>query len=159
MDSSPHGKTWLRGLRNDQLSGLMLVALALLIAWLNLAYPLGSLSEPGPGYMPLALALFLGAVGLAIALRGGASPLLHAVSWIEAPRAALIAAACAFGALALERVGYRITMMALLVFFLGAVERKGPLAVAAVAIGFSFATYFVFSTMLRVPLPGGPWGF
>ena len=56
------------GLRSDQFSGLMLIALALFVAWANREYPLGTLSEPGPGYLPLALAIFLGAMGLLIAL-------------------------------------------------------------------------------------------
>jgi len=50
------------GLRSDQLSGLMLLALALYVGWENRAYPIGTLQEPGPGYMPLLLAVFLGVI-------------------------------------------------------------------------------------------------
>ena len=42
-----------RGLRSDQFSGLMLLALALYVGWENRAYPIGTLQEPGPGYVPL----------------------------------------------------------------------------------------------------------
>ena len=58
------------GLRTDQISGVVFVLIALLTAWENRSYPLGSLSEPGPGYMPLMLAIALGAFGLLVALRG-----------------------------------------------------------------------------------------
>ena len=78
--------------------------------------------------------------------------------WPEATRAFLILIACGVAAYALERIGYRITIAALLVFFLGVLERRHPLAVAAVAIGFSTLTYYFIGTLLRVPLPRGPWG-
>jgi hypothetical protein len=37
-------------------------------------------------------------------------------------------------------------------------ERKKPLAVASVAIGFSLLSYYFIGTLLRVPLPRGPLG-
>ena len=53
-----------RGLRSDQASGLMLVALAVYVGWANRAYPVGTQAEPGPGYMPLLLAIFMGLMGI-----------------------------------------------------------------------------------------------
>ena len=147
-----------RGLRNDQISGLALFALALFVAWENRAYPLGSLIEPGPGYLPLALAVFLGVTGLAIALSGGGSQRFGETRWPELRRALVILVACGFAAIALERLGYRLTMAALLIFFLGVVEHKKPVVVVAVAFGFSLISYLVFATWLRVPLPLGPGG-
>jgi hypothetical protein len=78
--------------------------------------------------------------------------------WPELTRAIVILVTCGFGALALEHLGYRLTVCALLVFFLGVVERKKAWVVASVAIGFSVISYLVFATWLRVPLPRGPWG-
>src|ERR671939_202347 len=106
-------------MRNDQLSGFMLLALAVFVAWENRSYPLGTLSEPGPGYTPLLIAIFLGLTGLLIALRGFTSPRLSEMKWPEARRASVILAACAVATYALEPLGYRITIAALLVFFLG----------------------------------------
>ena len=146
------------GLRSDQVSGLFLLLLALFIAWENRSYPLGSLHDPGPGYLPLALAIFLGVTGMLVAATGGRSVSYAALRWPELVRAGVILLACAFAAFALERIGYRLTMLALLVFFLGVVERKKPFVVATVAIGFSLISYFVFATWLRVPLPVGPGG-
>lgn len=159
QESGEAAERWWRRLRNDQLSGLFLIALALFIGWQNGAYPLGTLQEPGPGYLPLLLAGFMGAMGLLIALRGAKSPLFSSLRWPELKRAIVILVACGFGAIALERLGYRLTVLALLIFFLGVVERKNGFAVVAVAAGFSLISYFVFATWLRVPLPLGPWGF
>jgi len=155
----PNGGQMWGGLKSDQFSGLMLLALALYVGWENRAYPIGTLHEPGPGYMPLLIVVFLGAMGLLIALWGAKSAPLASVHWPEATRAVVILIACGVAIFALERIGYRITVIALLVFFLGALERKRPLPVALVALGFSFASFYIVGDLLRVPLPRSPWGF
>jgi len=148
----------LRRLHNDQLSGLMLLAVGVFAAWQNLGYPLGTLQEPGPGYTPLLLAIFMAVMGLLIAVRGRTSPTLSDTPWPEAKRAVVIMIACAVAIYALEPIGYRITIGALLIFFLGVVERRHPLTVATVAVGFSMGTYYLLAVLLRVPLPRGSWG-
>jgi hypothetical protein len=148
-----------RRLREDQVSGLMLLALALLVGWQNRTYPLGSLQEPGPGYVPLLIAIFLGLTGLLIAVRGAASKPLADTRWPEAKRAALILLACGAATYALEPIGYRITIAALLVFFLGVLERRKPAAVAIVAVVFSLLSFYLLADVLRVPLPRGLWGW
>ncbi len=148
-----------KGLRSDQFSGMLLLALALYVGWENRVYPIGSLQEPGPGYMPLLLSIFLGAMGLLIAFGGRESKPLAAISWLEAKRALVIMLACIVGSFALERLGYRITIIAFLIFFLGVLERRRPLAVLLVSVGFSFITFYVIGDLLDVPLPRSPWGF
>ncbi len=148
-----------RGLRSDRVSGIFLVLLGLFIAWDGRVYPLGTLAEPGPGYMPMLVAVFLVVTGALIAAFGGKSELLSAMPWPEARRALLILIISAAGAFALERIGYRLTMIALLILFLGVVERRSPFAVVAVSLGFSFISYYVFATLLLVQLPLSPWGF
>jgi hypothetical protein len=145
-------------LRNDQLSGLILLALALFVGWQNRVYPLGSLQEPGPGYTPLLVSILLGAVGLLIALQGRTSPRFADSAWPEGRRAVTILVACGVAAYALEPVGYLITIAALLVFFLGVLERRKPLWVATVALGFSLLSYYLIGILLRVPLPAGLLG-
>ena len=147
------------GMKSDQVSGVMLFALAICVWWLNRAFPVGSLSDPGPGYVPLLLAIAFGGIGLMIAVFGGRSEPLLAIRWPEAGRAAVILIASAVATLALERIGYRLSIMVFLVFFLGVVERKRPWVVALVAAGFSLGSFYVIGDLLRVPLPRGPWGF
>ena len=148
-----------RRLRNDQLSGLVLTALGVLVGWENRTYPLGSLQEPGPGYTPMLVAVFLGVIGLLIALQGRDSPRLAESKWPEAARAIVILAACGVATYALESVGYRITIAAMLIFFLGVLERRKPLAVIAVSVGFSLISFYLIGDVLHVPLPRGPWGW
>jgi putative tricarboxylic transport membrane protein len=155
--SAPRGapaSAWWTG---DRVGGLILIAVGALVALETMALPLGTLSRPGAGYAPLICAIVLAALGLLVALRRGGEPVVN-LRWGEARHAALILGAASFAALALERIGFRLTILALLVFLLGVVERRSPLAVAAVAAGVAFGGYYLFWNVLRVPLPIGPFG-
>jgi hypothetical protein len=147
-----------RRLRSDAVAGVMLVLVALLVGWQNRAYPIGNLAEPGPGYMPLMIACALGLFGLLIALRSGTSPLFNAIDWSEGRRGIVMLVACGVAVFTLERIGYRLSMIALMIFMLGVVERKRAMPTLLVAFGFSFLSYYLFATLLKVQLPRGPWG-
>ena len=147
-----------RGVRSDLVAGIVIVLIALLVGWENRVYPVGSLAAPGPGYMPLLIAGALGAFGLLIAVRAGASPLFNTITWSEGRRGIVMLIACGVAVFALERIGYRLTMIALLAFMLGVVERKRPVPTLLVALGFAFFSYYLFATLLKVQLPRGPWG-
>ncbi len=147
------------GLRSDQISGVVLIAIALVVVWFNREFPVGTLADPGPGYVPLLLACTLGGIGLLVAVMGARSQSLADTAWPEATRALIIMGACVAATFALERIGYRLTTAAFLVFFLGVIERKHPLTVVMVSAGFSLASFYVIGVLLKVPLPRGPWGF
>ena len=147
-----------RGLRSDAVAGMVLVLIALFVGWENRAYPIGNLAEPGPGYMPLLIACALGAFGLLIALRSGASPLFNTIAWSESRRGIVMLIACGVATFVLERIGYRLSMIALLIFMLGVVERKRAVPTLLVAFAFSFLSYYLFASLLKVQLPRGPWG-
>jgi predicted Kef-type K+ transport protein len=105
------------------------------------------------------LALALVVFGALVALLGARSPRLRETDWREWRQAAAIFVVCAFAALALERLGYRVTVSAMLLVLLGVVERRGLLVTLACALGLAFGSYYLFDTLLRVPLPRGPYGF
>lgn len=142
----------------DRVAGGCLAVFASFVLWQSRALPLGSLANPGPAYMPVALAALLLIGGLAIAALGGDTPRVGSLAFGEWRHAVAIFAACAFAALALERLGYRLTIALALLFLLGVVERKRPLVAAVFAVIFATGTYFLFDTVLRVVLPRGPFG-
>jgi hypothetical protein len=142
----------------DRVAGAALAIFALLVLWQSRALPLGSLANPGPAYMPVALATLLFLGGVAIAVLGGHAPPIRSLGFGEWRHAVAIFAACAFASLALERLGYRLTVLIVLLFLLGVVERKRPVTALIFAAAFAAGTYFLFDTLLRVPLPRGPFG-
>ncbi len=146
-------------LRSDRIAGGLLAALGVAtLAEALLRLPLGSLADPGPGYAPVILGALLAALGAIITGSGAESPPLGARGWAELPHAARVTGGVVFAVLALEPLGYRLTTLALLLFFLGVVERRSLAATLSVAVAFSFLSHYLFATLLRVPLPTGPWG-
>ena len=51
-----------------------------------------------------------------------------------------------------------LPILIVLLFLLGVVERKRPTVALIFAAAFAAGTYFLFDTLLRVPLPRGPFG-
>lgn len=146
-------------LTRDRVAGVVLLVFSLGVMWETRVLPLGSFHSPGPGYMPMLLAIALATMAILVALGGGDSPGLASLDWSEKKHAFAILAGCGFAALAIERLGFRLTVVILLVFILSVVERKRAAVVAAMALGLSFGTFFLFSSVLKVPLPRGLLGF
>lgn len=134
------------------------MAFAVIIAWETRVLPIGSLARPGPGYLPLLLAAIMAGLGLVIAWRGG-GPRVAELAWPEAGHAIKLLGGCAGAALLLEPLGYRLTIFLLVLFFLGAIERRRPFAAIATALGLSLGSFWLFADLLRVALPRGLWGF
>ena len=146
-------------LTRDRVAGLALLLFSLAVMWEDRVYPLGSVHHPGPGYMPMLLAIVLAAMATLVVLGGGGSPPLGSLRWTEKRHAGSILLGCAFTALAMERLGYRLTVILLVGFLLWVVERMRLAVVIAMALTLSLGTFYVFCTLLRVPLPLGPRGF
>src|ERR687888_383537 len=120
----------------DRVAGIGLALFAALIleeSWRS-RLPLGSLAMPGPAYVPALLAVALLVSGVFIAATGGRAPALAAAGWSEWRHVVAIVAACAFICLALERLGYRLTMALASVFLVGVIERKSPVTTLIFAI-------------------------
>src|SRR5688500_11071713 len=117
------------------------------------------MAEPGPGALPVLLALALLACSIVVFVGGRRGERFADIRWTEWRHAVAILGACAFLALALERLGYRLTIFVALLALVSLVEKKGWIAAIIFAGSFSLGTYFLFNTLLRVPLPKGPFGF
>jgi putative tricarboxylic transport membrane protein len=143
----------------DRVSASVLALFALLVIWESRLLPLGSFRQPGPAYVPVLLASLLLIFGVLLILTAGRAPSLSSLRWTEWRHALAILAACVFAVFAIERVGYRLTMLLVLGFLVKFVERRGWVLSLTFAFSLAFGSFFLFYTLLRVPLPQGPWGF
>jgi hypothetical protein len=146
-------------LTTDRLSGTVLVLFALLVMWESRVLPLGTLRQPGPAFIPILLALLLLIFGIFVVLTGGRTLLLSSIRWTEWRHAVAILAASVFSVFAIERLGYRLTVLLVLGFLVKIVEKRGWMLSLVFAFSLSFGSFFLFYTILRVPLPEGPLGF
>jgi hypothetical protein len=141
-----------------------LVLVGLLFAWRSLAgTPLGRLSDPGPGAAPLLLSGLLILAGLWTALisLGGREREVSEESRFDARglrHAAIVTAAAAFAAGAIGYLGYRLTVFAVLFALIGLAERKPIVPALALSAALAFGTYWLFVSVVRIPLPIGIFG-
>jgi putative tricarboxylic transport membrane protein len=146
-------------LRADRVAGLLLALIGTAGAAEAIRQlPFGSLSQPGPAYAPFLVSALLIVLGLVTAAGGRRSPGLSTIGWPELPHAVRVIGGIAFAALAIEGLGYRLTALALLLFYLGIADRRPVAATLAVAFGLAFGTHYLFARLLKVPLPAGPLG-
>jgi putative tricarboxylic transport membrane protein len=143
----------------DRLSGAFLVLFGLFVVWERRVLPLGTTSHPGPGYVPLLLAILLIIFGMILIVRGKNAPAFRSLSWPEAPHAVAILGCCIFITFFMETIGYRLTLLITLGFLFGVIERIKLWLTLALTIGFAFGSFWLFDSLLRVPLPRGGWGF
>jgi putative tricarboxylic transport membrane protein len=147
------------GARLDRIAGAAIVAFGACVAWASLEYPFGTLAEPGPGALPCVLALTLAAFGAVLALRGSVVRGGRTVRFDDFPHALVLLAVLGAAAFAIERVGYRLTVAAMLLFLLAVIERRSIVASCLLAAGMALGSFYLINDVLRVPLPTGAWGF
>ncbi len=142
----------------DRAAGVALMLIGLVTIWESRVFPLGSLRRPGPAYTPVVVAALLILFGVAVFAMGGRARRLAELAWLEWRHALAIFGACGFAAWGLERLGYRLTMAVVVAFLLLVVERKSWALGLALTVAMAWGSFLVFDTLLRVPLPRGPFG-
>jgi uncharacterized protein YhhL (DUF1145 family) len=143
----------------ERASAIALIIFALLVIWESRQLPLGTFRQPGPAFIPILLALLLLMFAVFLVLTSSRAPSLSSISWTEWRHALAILAASLFSVFAIERLGYRLTVLLVLGFLVKLLEQRSWIVSLSFAFTLSFGSFFFFYTVLRVPLPQGPFGF
>lgn len=146
-------------LTNDRLSGCVLAIFALLVIWESRLLPLGTFRAPGPAFVPVLLASLLLSFGVLLLVTSGDTRRLASVTWAGWRHVLGILGSCVFAVFAIERLGYRLTVLVVLIFLVKILEKRGWIVAGIFAFVLAFGSFFLFYTVLRVPLPQGPLGF
>ncbi len=143
----------------DRVSGLALLGVSIFVALESRVLPFGTHSRPGPAYLPFILALFLGIMSLILIFYPKKnSSSIKEVKWREGKHALAIAICCFFATFSIEQLGYRITMIMILGFLFGVLERMKIWWALLWTLGLSLGSFWVFDSLLKVPLPRGGLG-
>jgi hypothetical protein len=119
---------------------------------------------PGPGFLPVLLAIAIGILGIVIiATRlAGSDRQFGAFSWPswgEFGRSLSVWIAFTLSIAAMKFLGFFIASALLIAVLLLGIERlRSPGAIATVVL-IPLVCYLLFHVALQVPLPVGPWGF
>jgi putative tricarboxylic transport membrane protein len=142
----------------DRISGIALLILAVFVAVETRVLPLGSHQNPGPAYLPLLLASILAVLAVVLIVRTKGSPPWKSLQWKEKFHAGAIIGCCFLATFCVEPLGYRITMILILGFLFGVLERVKIWWALILALALSWGSFWVFDTLLMVPLPRGGLG-
>jgi len=143
------------------LGALLIVAVAYTLY--SLTYEQGSLTQPGPGLVPLVIgvALILVTAAVLVGRRGGETQQAPQADEDEpgaggsAARAFLFTLVLVMFAVLLPVLGYAIAASGLLVATLLLFMLRPIWQIAIFAVGLTGASYVVFEILLAVPLPSG----
>ena len=146
-------------LRRDHVAGLVFVAAGGLVYALSDSLPWGSLAMPGAGMMPKLVLGMMIVFGLLLMVRGSTSPPLAETDWSDLGHALCVIIAATLATALYTTLGFVLTMSLLLFGLTAAIERKPPLHALAFSVGTALFAYFLFSSLLKSPLPRGLIGF
>ncbi len=128
---------------------------------LSFAFPFGSAARPGPGYFPVAVGVFLclvAAVFTLVAFRrdAGAGGVTMAPTRRSArARAGATAVGLVGFVLLLPWTGYSLAAFGFVALLLRRLGGAGWPAALGIAVASAALSYWVFATLLSVPLPRG----
>ena len=144
------------GLKVDRISGFVVMAFSgFLIVHIVKTLRLGNHLHPGSGYVPFLLAATMFVLGVTIFFKGDLKQTLSSVQWAGYRHVLFIVGSCVFTIFAFERLGYRLTTAVILVVLFGFVERIKIWLVICLTVGLSLGSFWVFRSLLKVPLPQG----
>jgi len=140
--------------------GLFWLGVGAFVAWQGWLLELGTLREPGSGFMFFWLGIIIAALAASITVGGlrGEGPLLadlwRGARWRNV--LLVVLALIAFGFL-FERLGFVICSLALLLFLMTVVDPVRPAISIPVSLIAAVGVWYVLEKMLLVQLPKGTW--
>ena len=146
-------------LRADHVAGAAFVVFGVAIIALSGDLPVGKLSMPGSGFLPMIIAVLTIVFGLALIVRGRESAPYSELAWGDGKHAVLVTAITAAAIGLYTWLGFIITMAAMMIALLVVVERRNPVYAAAYSLGIVLTTYVAFEYLLKTPMPASPLSY
>jgi len=148
---------------NDQRSSLIWLAIGLAILLYSGKYGLGSMSSPGPGFVPFLSGLVIAGLALVVFLqqygKKGGESLLGLWRQKDWPVTLKVMGALMLYAVFLKTLGFLLMTFLLVLYLFRAIEPLGWKKVFAGAFFTAFGAYLVFDLWLQAQLPRGIFGF
>ena len=141
-------------LRADHVAGAGFVVFGAAIIAMSGDLPVGRLSMPGSGFLPMIVAVLTIIFGLALMLRATAeSGPFSELDWADGKHALMVTGITAAATALYEHLGFIITMLLMLGALLILVERRNPIRAGIYCVVVVALTYVSFVYGLKTPLP------
>jgi hypothetical protein len=149
-------------MRSERISGLVLILFSVLIMVESRKYPIGTVDNPGPGFLPMLLGFLLGLMSLALWIKTWikVKTQIQKTSWPD--RQGLFKIIAIFIGILLftilfEVTGYFLNIFLLFLLLLRPIGRQRWSMTLMISIGAVLVSYLLFDWWLKVPLPRGVW--
>ena len=146
-------------LRADHIAGAGFVAFGVLVILLSGALPVGNLSMPGAGFLPLLISVLMILLGLALFVRARESEPFASIGWSDGKHAIMVIVITGVAILLYERLGFIVTMLLMMLGLLVVLEQRHVLRATVFSAAVILVTFSVFQYVLKTPLAEGPFGF
>jgi putative tricarboxylic transport membrane protein len=145
----------------QRICNLVWLVTSLTICVASIKLKLGTLTDPGPGFMPFGTGLLLLFFSLAALFREGREEVKEEGPWIGPYWKRVITTIISLSvyALILTRLGYLLSTFLLMIFLFWTPEYKKWMGTIIKAVLSAGITYFVFDKWLDCQLPKGIFGF
>jgi len=149
--------------RPYQVTGTLLFVFAAFMVWESLRLRYYTMIGPGPGFFSLWISLFLGLLAAIMFYQATFKSSDPMPDDFIPPKVGYLRICAVIGALffivvTMEFLGFRISIFVFLLFLLLVLGRQKVLLTLFVSLGFSWGLFYVFTKMLKVPLPVGVFG-
>ena len=141
-------------LRADHVAGVAFVIFGGAIIALSGDLPVGRLSMPGSGFLPMIVASLTILFGLTLIVRARESEPFAELAWEDGKHALMVTAITAAAIASYEYLGFIVTMMLMMIALLIVIERRHPLRAGIYCVAIVLFTYVCFAYGLKTPLPG-----
>lgn len=142
----------------DRISGIFWLALAVFVGIESYRLGLGTLQQPGPGFLFFWAAIILGIMSLVIIIGAGRHKKAEESNYLTIQnigKIILVLISVFLYAFLMEKLGFIAITCLFIIFLLGIVEKKGWVFTISTSVVVTALAYLLFETWLKSQLPKG----
>jgi putative tricarboxylic transport membrane protein len=149
-------------IKAEKVTSLLLILFAVFIGFESRKYPLGTIDNPGPGFLPLLLGVAMAVMAIALTVRvwKNGTAKVHRPFWPEKggfSKVSLTFVAILLFTALLEITGYMMNIFFLFLILLRPIGRQKWTLSISISMGATLVSFLLFDKWLMIPLPRGIW--
>jgi hypothetical protein len=139
----------------DVRASLFFIFLGIGVIVRAIGLPIGTVSEPQPGFFPLLVGIFITVLSGLLLIHAWVGDSTGTEAFGRLWRPAILILGMVVYTLILDFIGYIIATIILSAIILCVLDTKNGWVLAGVSLAMSTGSYFLFNRMLDSPLPAG----
>lgn len=152
-------------IKSERISSIILIMFAAFILFETRKYPVGTIDNPGPGFLPILLGIAIGLMSIALLIRAWQADKARKIRiektlWPDKKglfKVSLIFFSILIFTILFEVTGYIINIFFLFLILLKPVGKQRWIPTVIISTGAVLVSYLLFDRWLMLPLPRGIW--